>query len=314
MPKNKLIYLLMVLVAFIWGGTFNAAGFALTEFHPLTIALLRFAIATIILLLIGHREIFSTPVNKSDWLNFFLLGFTGIFAYNVFFLYAMKYTSAVNGSLITAVNPIVTAILATLLLKEKFTTRLAGGALLSFIGVVLVTSAGSWQTIRSFKFNFGDILILCSVISWSLYAIVGKTVSTSFSPLITTFYGFLTGTLILLPFGLFSKPGPAAIPSAGWPAIAAVLYLALIGSVLAFFWWNKGVATLGASRSSIFINLIPVATIIISLFFNEPITPVQIAGCVLVIGAVVLATGREPEAALQRNEGAGSFSHLPRQE
>ena len=163
----------------------------------------------------------------------------------------MKYTSAVNGSLITAVNPIVTAILATLLLKEKFTTRLAGGALLSFIGVVLVTSAGSWQTIRSFKFNFGDILILCSVISWSLYAIVGKTVSTSFSPLITTFYGFLTGTLILLPFGLFSKPGPAAIPSAGWPAIAAVLYLALIGSVLAFFWWNKGVATLGASRLSL---------------------------------------------------------------
>ena len=71
----------MVLVAFIWGGTFNAAGFALTEFHPLTIALLRFAIATVILLLIGHREIFSTPVNKSDWLNFFPVSYTHLDVY-----------------------------------------------------------------------------------------------------------------------------------------------------------------------------------------------------------------------------------------
>lgn len=294
MPNNKLIYLLMVLVAFFWGGTFNAAGFALADFHPLTIAFLRFAIATVILLLIGRREIFSTPVKKKDWLNFFLLGLTGIFAYNAFFLYAMKYTSPINGSLIVAINPIVTAILATLLLKEKFTARLAGGALISIIGVVLVISEGSWQIISSLEFNFGDILTLGSVISWSLYAIVGKTVSDSFSPLITTFYGFLTGTLILFPFGLFSKPGPAAFIDAGWPAIAAVLYLALIGSVLAFLWWNKGVAILGASRSSIFINLIPVATIIISLFFHESITPIQIAGCALVIGAVMLTTDREP--------------------
>ena len=119
MPNNKLIYLLMVLVAFFWGGTFNAAGFALADFHPLTIAFLRFAIATVILLLIGRREIFSTPVKKKDWLNFFLLGLTGIFAYNAFFLYAMKYTSPINGSLIVAINPIVTAILATLFLKKS---------------------------------------------------------------------------------------------------------------------------------------------------------------------------------------------------
>lgn len=312
MSKNKLIYLLMVLVAFFWGGTFNAAGFALAEFHPLTIAFIRFTIATVILLFIGRREIFSTPVNKNDWLNFFFLGLTGIFAYNAFFLYAMKYTSPVNGSLIAAVNPIVTAILATLLLKEKFTARLAGGALLSIIGVVLVISGGSWQTIRSLEFNFGDILTLCSVISWSFYAIIGKKVSNSFSPVITTFYSFLTGTLLLLPFGLFCKPGPAALPGAGWPAIAAVLYLALIGSSLAFLWWNKGVAVLGASRSSIFINLIPVATIIISLFFNEPITPVQIAGCILVISAVMLTADREPKADLEagRDRGSGSPSQL----
>lgn len=293
MPNNKLIYILMILVAFFWGGTFNAAGFALTDFHPLTIAFFRFALATAVLLLLGRREILRTPVKKRDWLNFILLGFTGIFAYNAFFLYAMKYTSPVNGALIVGINPIVTAILAAILLKEQFTARLAGGALLSFLGVALVISGGSWKMFTSLELNFGDVLTLGSVVSWSLYAIVGKIVSDNHSPMITTFYGFLTGTVILLPFGLFSKPGPAAFAEAGWPAIAAVLYLALIASVLAFLWWNKGVAILGASRSSIFVNLIPVATILISLFFHETITPVQIAGCFLVIGAVMLATGQK---------------------
>lgn len=296
MSKKKTIYLLMILTAFIWGGTFNAAGFALTGLHPLAAAFIRFAVATAIFLISGYREICSTPIQRSDWLKFFLLGLTGIFAYNVFFMYALKYTSAVNGSLITAVNPIVTAILAALLLKEKFTLRLGGGALLSFIGVVLVTSAGSWETIRSFDFNFGDILILGSVFSFSLYTIVGKTVSSAYSPMITTFYSFLTGTLLLAPFGLSSKPGPGAIVNAGLPAIVAILYLALIGSVLAYFWWNKGVAALGAGRAAIFINLIPVATIVISLFFGEPIRFTQAAGCVLIIGAVMLASGGRPGA------------------
>lgn len=293
MPKNRVIFLQMVLVAFFWGGTFNAAGFALAGLHPFTIAFLRFTIASAVLLLIGYREIVRTPIRAGDWLNFVLLGLTGIFAYNAFFLYAMKYTSPVNGSLIVAINPIVTAILAALLLKEKLTARLIGGALISIIGVVLVISEGSWEIISSLKFNFGDILTLCSVISWSFYAIVGKKVSRSFSPLITTFYGFSIGALILMPFGLLSKPGLSALPEAGWPAIGAVLYLALI-AVLAFIWWNKGVAVLGASRSSIYVNLIPVATITISLFFHEAITPVQIAGGVLVIGAVMLAAGDEP--------------------
>ncbi|NLA26162.1 MAG: DMT family transporter [Firmicutes bacterium] len=293
-PNNRFIFIQMILVAFFWGGTFNAAGFALSGLHPLTIAFLRFAISTAVLLLIGYREIAGTPIKIGDWLNFILLGLTGIFAYNAFFLYAMKYTSPISASLIVAINPIVTAVLASLLLKEKFTLRLAGGALISIIGVMLVISEGSWQLISSLKFNFGDILTLGSVISWSLYAIVGKRVSDSFSPLITTFYGFLTGTIILMPFGLLSKPGLAALPEAGWPAIGAVLYLALIASVLAFVWWNKGVAALGASRSSIFINLIPVATITISLFFRETITAVQIAGGILVIGAVMLTTGEKP--------------------
>jgi drug/metabolite transporter (DMT)-like permease len=294
MSENKMVYFLMILAAFIWGGTFNAAGFALNGFHPLSVAFIRFALATVVLLIAGHREIFGTPVTGRDWPNFILLGLTGIFAYNVFFMYAMKYTSPVNGSLITAINPVVTTLLATFLLKERFTARLAGGVLISFLGVGLVISGGSWQVIRSLEFNYGDILALLSVFSWSFYSITIKRTSSRFSPMVTTFYGFLTGTVLLLPFGLICKPGPAAFFSAGAPAVTAILYLSLIGSVLAFFWWNRGVSILGAARSAVFVNLIPVATIIISLLFRETITLFQVAGSALVIGAVALVGVREP--------------------
>ncbi|NLA12345.1 MAG: DMT family transporter, partial [Firmicutes bacterium] len=73
------------------------------------------------------------------------------------------------------------------------------------------------------------------------------------------------------------------------------LYLALIGSVLAYFWWNKGVATLGAGHAAIFINFIPVATIIISLFFREPVGLTQAAGCLLIIVAVMLTAADSPD-------------------
>ena len=62
MSENKMVYFLMILAAFIWGGTFNAAGFALNGFHPLSVAFIRFALATVVLLIAGHREIFGTPV------------------------------------------------------------------------------------------------------------------------------------------------------------------------------------------------------------------------------------------------------------
>ena len=299
MPNNSLTYLLMVLVAFIWGSTFNAVSLSLTAFHPISVALFRSAISAIVLLFIGRREIFSTPVKKSDWLNLFLLGLSGVLVNNLFFMYSMIYTSPVNGSLITGINPVVTALLATLLLKEKLTVRLAGGALLSFIGVALVISKGSWQILTALKFNPGDLLTLGAVLGCSTYAIICKRVSDSFSPMLTTFYSFFTGTLLLLPFSLLVKPGAALPMETRIPAVAAVLYLSLIGSVLAFLWWNRGISILGAGRSAAFLNLIPVATIAISLSLRETVTPVQWAGCALIIGAVTLAVSLKRDPAVE---------------
>ena len=285
---NKMIYLLMLLVAFSWGGAFNAAAFALADIPPLTVAFFRFALATVILLPVSLISGAGIPSRKDSWLGFFLLGLTGVAAYNTFFLTGMQATSPVNGSLIVAASPMVTAVLAALFLKEIFTLRQLGGVLLSFTGVALVASGGSLQNLLALQINRGDSLLLGAMFSWSLYAIVGKSVMARSSPLASTTYGCMIGALLLLPFALAGDPGFSSLAHARLPAVLAVLYLALIASVLAFWWWNQGVSALGAGRASVFLNLIPVSTMVISLFLGEAIFITQLAGCALVISGVTL--------------------------
>jgi drug/metabolite transporter (DMT)-like permease len=288
----------MVLVAFFWGGAFNAAKFALSDISPLTAAFFRFALTALILLPFSFRELARTKLKSRDWLDFFLLGLTGVFGYNVFFLVGMQTTSPINGSLIVSASPMVTTLLAFPILREKIAAGHLGGILLSFGGVCLVVSGGSLRSLLSLQVNRGDLLMLGAMLSWSLYAIVGKKVMGRRSPVVSTSYGIAAGTLLLLPFALFGDPGFGSLAGAGWPAFSAILYLSVFASVLGFLWWNRGVSFLGAGRASVFLNLIPVATMVISLFFRDPIVLSQIAGCVLIIGGVTMTARQKNKVEL----------------
>lgn len=293
----------MVLVAVSWGGAFNAAKFALADLHPFTVAFFRFAITTAILIPLNFSLLLKTKVEKRGLIGFFLLGLTGVFGYNAFFLTGMQYTSPVNGSLIVAASPMVTTLLAAPLLQENITLKKLSGAVLSFFGVALVVSGGSLHNLLSLQVNRGDLLLLGGMLSWSLYAIVGKKSMGRYSPMITTTYGIAFGALLLLPAALLTDPGFGSLSAIRWPAATAVLYLAVVASVLAFYWWNQGVNAMGAGPASVFLNLIPVTTMIVSLFFREPVVLTQVAGCVLVIAGVTLTTQqfrRRPENIIRK--------------
>ncbi|MEW5785963.1 MAG: DMT family transporter [Bacillota bacterium] len=306
MRNTNLIYLLMVLVAIFWGGTFNAATFALKDLEPFTVAFFRFAITVLFLAPLSRRALATAKVSKRDLCGFFLMGLTGVFAYNAFFLTGMRFTSAVNGSLIVSASPMVTTLLAIPFLHEKITMTKLSGFLLSFLGVTLVVSGGSLYNLLALQVNKGDLIILGGMLSWSLYALVGKRVMSRFSPLVTTTYSILFGALLLLPCALLSDPGFKSLAHASWPALSAVLYMAIFASVLAFLWWNQGVDRLGAGPASIFLNLIPVATMVISLFFREPVVLTQVLGCLLVIAGISLTASKVRVG----KRGDGSFASI----
>lgn len=284
-------YLLLVLTAFFWGGAFIAGKVAVKTTPPFVVAFFRFLLAGLLLLaLLARREGWPDWRRKENFLGFFVLGLTGVFGYNMLFFEALKHTSPVNGSLIVAANPGVTALLNRLLMGEKLGLRRWLGIGLSFTGVVLVICRGDLELLLGLSFNLGDLLLVGATLCWALYSIKGKEVMQRFSPLAATACACTIGALLLLPFALWqgSQQGWGWLGQAQpWLAIG---FMAVFASVLGFVWWYEGVQAIGASRAAIFINLVPISVMLMSAVQGESLTWVQLLGAVLVLGGVYLTS------------------------
>jgi drug/metabolite transporter (DMT)-like permease len=236
------------------------------------------------------------PGDRAQWAGLFSLGLTGVFLYNFVFLTGLSWTSATNGSLIVAFNPLLTVILSALWLKERVRPVQAGGLLLALLGVGVVITRGSVAVIRSLSFNPGDLLMLGAPLAWALYTILGKKVLARFPPLVATAYASLFGTLLLLPAAALEGSlltGVHRLTVYGW---VSVLQLALLGTVAGFVWWYEGVEMLGASRASAFVNLVPLFGVLLSaLILSESLEVPQLAGGILVVVGVGIGTLGNPE-------------------
>jgi drug/metabolite transporter (DMT)-like permease len=301
MQRTRVTYLKLVLTTFFWGGTFVAGKWAVGEAPPFFVATLRFAIASIVLWALvawqgrGAGERFPLPETGVQWAGLFSLGLTGVFLYNFAFLVGLSRTSAVNGSLIVAFNPLLTAVLSAWWLKERVSPFQAAGLLLALLGVGIVVTRGSIEVVRSLSFNHGDILMLGGPIAWALYTIAGKKVLRTFPPLVATAYASLIGTLLLLPAAALEGSllsGVYRLTAYGW---ISVLQLALLGTVVGFVWWYDGVAELGAARASVFVNLVPIFGVLLSaLILSEKLNGSQLAGGIVVVIGVALGTIGKP--------------------
>jgi len=287
-------YLLLVLVPIFWGGAFVAAKFVVHELPPFTVATIRFALATLCLLpLIYYQEKEKIRLQKEDLLGMLVLGLTGIFGYNALFFCGLQFTSATNGSLIIATNPIITFLLSAVFLKEQISWKKALGIVISFTGVTFVITNGNLTHILEANYNIGDLMLMGAPLCWAIYSIVGKGILKKYSPLASTTYACGFGTLMLLPFSLYelTQKGFAIVGQTSFLGWLAIVYMAVFASVLGFVWWYKGVEKIGASRTSIFTNLVPVSAVVLAaLLLGEQITGGDILGAGLVISGVYLTT------------------------
>ena len=143
------MYLKLVLTTFFWGGTFVAARFAMREAPPFFAASCRFLIASAVLVPLAawqsrpEGRCFPVPGSLRQLAGLFSLGLTGVFLYNAVFFTGLKFTTASNGALIVAVNPLLTAVLSAIWLRERVSPGQAAGLLLSLFGVAVVIARGS---------------------------------------------------------------------------------------------------------------------------------------------------------------------------
>lgn len=289
--KNIKVYILLLGFAIFTGATFNLASYSVNYFSPSSAAAWRFGIAAIAMIVIlSIKEGIKLANVKENGLAYVIIGIIGIFGFNALFFIGLKYTTPLNGALIMGTNPLMTTIIARLILKDPITKRQVFGIIFALIGVILVITQGSLELIQSFSFSIGDFIILMGNLCWALYGVLSRRYIKNSSPMANTTYTMIIGALSLILLStMYPNPVPyQSIPISAW---GAIVFMSLCTSVLGYLWWNQGIKEIGAGKTALFFNFVPIVTMIISFIIGTPVTVVQLIGTFLVILGVLVSSG-----------------------
>lgn len=290
--KNKLQGIsLAVLATLIWSGNFIVARAVHKEISPVQLAFYRWATATLLLFPFALKVCIAEWAQLKKHLPYlFWISLTGISLFNTFVYIAGHYTSAINLALIgTTSSPVFANILARIFLKEKFGIAKISGMLICIAGILVLLSKGNMQNLLNLHFSEGDAWVLLAALSFAIYNIFVRKRPPVISPLNLLFSSFLLGTLLLLPFFLL-EAGAGKQVSWDLPLVSVILYLGLGASIISFFIWNKSIQILGAGRTALFGNLIPVfSSLEAVIILHEQFSIVHIISMVIVLTGLVIA-------------------------
>jgi len=282
---EQLIHLKLIAVAIMWGGTFIATKMASAVFGTFTGAALRYVFALVLMipmLYLQNRQAFR--INRKQFVQLLILGFSGIFAYSFFFFTGLKHVKASHGALIVALNPVMVMVLSAAINKERIRPMRLVGILLSLSGTALVISRGNPADLFT-MFGWGDALMLGCPVSWAVYTYFAKDALKLSTPLQASTWAIILG-LALISFFIPSETYPSQVSLDIWMALA---YLGVCGSFLGFVWYYQGISKIGPVKTAAYNNLIPVFAMLLSvIILGESIELHTIYGSLLVIGGVYL--------------------------
>ena len=271
----------------IWGTTFNSSKILLEEISQIELLLLRFVIGYIILWIMSPRKMEVT--DRKHELYFAGAGLTGICLYYLFENVALLYTQASNVGVITSISPFFIGISAHLFLKdEKLKKSFFVGFVFAIVGIAMISFSGQ----DGVRLNFaGDMLSVVAAMMWGLYAILARKAGDFGYPVIpATRRMFFYGILMMLPLAFVFGFDVKAVQFGTPGNLLNLLYLSVGACAVCFVTWNRAVEILGAIKTSVYIYLIPVITIITSIVvLHEKITWMSAAGTVLTMTGVIIS-------------------------
>jgi drug/metabolite transporter (DMT)-like permease len=284
---------LAVLATFIWSGNFIVARGVAGKIPPVSLAFFRWLTASLVLLPFSFKYLRTN--REKIWQNRKLIiaaAVTGVSLFNTFVYIAGHYTSAINLALIgTTSSPVMSIILARIFLKEKIGFLKIAGMITCLAGILLLMSKGNWQNLLGFTFSDGDGWVLLAAFWFAVYNILARKKPADLPAISFLFSTFWIGTALLLPFYLWEN---SIQPAVNWNPglVMVILYLGAGASVLSFFLWNIAIGYLGAGRTALFGNLIPLFSTAEAVFFlHEKFFPEQLAGMLLIFSGLLAANG-----------------------
>ena len=286
-------YLLLTLTPFFWACNWIVGRGLHDDVPPLAMTFYRWLFALAIL------APFALPKVRREWpairrgmKALVPLGVVGIGAHNALAYVGLDYTTATNGVILNSFIPVMIIALSFAFLHERLTRVQALGVALSLAGVLAILSGGSLDALLALSPNRGDVIVIVSMLLWSLYTIGLRWRPPGLSVLSFLFVIALIGDLAILPLYLLETRFVRAMV---WTptAFAAIAAVALFSSVLAYVFWNRGVEAVGANVAGLFVHLMPVFGVVLAwMILGERLHAFHVAGILLILTGIWLTSRR----------------------
>lgn len=287
-------YVLLALAPLFWSLNFVIGKILSGVVPPNTVNFLRWILPFLVYMVLYRREVIGDFRHiLSHWRLLLFLSFTGYCINGVTAYKAVHYTTAINASLLASFNPVVFVLVAYIIYGEKINKTQVIGIMISLIGVLWIVFRGEMGRLIELAFNVGDILMFVCVISWALYSVVYKRKANEFE------VGFLFTVLIIgaivlnLPLAIGENImfGMEWIEKINAKHIWGIVALNIFPTLLAFNCWNRAITMVTSSEAAIFMNLIPVFTMIISVtFLGEKLLLSSVIGGICIFCGIILVT------------------------
>lgn len=276
----------MVLTTALWGGSFVAGKIALREFPPMTLLFFRLLLATLVIIPILYLREDSRFPEKQDIPLLFGLGLMGVSLFFVFQFFALIYTSASNASIINALNPLISSILAQYLADESLSREKTLLLFIAFFGVLLTITNGDISAIINMNLDKGTLIMLLATLCFSIYSVYSRKATRKYSPLFVTAYLLLFGLIQVTPLMIAEGVFPEVLSYSyfGW---LCVVYLAVGSSVVGYLIQQDAIKKIGVNKTVLFNNLVtPFAMFFAFILLDETITIINLFSAGIIILAV----------------------------
>jgi drug/metabolite transporter (DMT)-like permease len=285
--KIDLIGILFLLTAMLtWASSFIALKAAIGPLGPMSVVFCRMVVAS--LCFVYFIPAFSKlTFTKKDVKYILLLTLFEPCFYFIFEAKALQLTSASQAGMITSMMPLMTAIAAGFVLKEKITSKVIIGSLLAVVGAVWL-SLGAQSSDHASNPLLGNFLEFCAMICGAWYAISVRYLSQKFSALFLTAAQAFVGSLFFAPLAAYeyvTMPMHLSLETAGW-----ILYLGIIVTLGGYGMFNLALSRIEASRASVFVNLIPVFTVLLAyIFLGEVLSPIEMLASMVIFSGIIIS-------------------------
>ena len=283
---------LLFLATLFWSGNFIVGKIAgLNEIPPISLNFFRWSLAFLILLPFTYKEMIEKKklILKNIWLLCFL-GITAVSIFNSALFYSLKSTQVITGVLMISTVPVMIIFFSSLLKIERTNSFQIAGVIFSLLGVIFIISKANFEVLKTLNFEKGDLFALFAMISWSLYSTLLKKKNYELSQLTLLQVVIGLGVIFLIPMYLIDYIYLDNRIIVNTNFILVLSYVVLLPGIIAFFFWIKGVAYIGANKAGIYLHLMPIlAAILAMIIFDEILLFYHYIGAMFIISGILLS-------------------------